>query len=320
MSNTIQVRVTGITPVAPKILEFTLTPVDGELLAFSPGSHVVVTMQGTTAEGKPKTWKNAYSLVGDPRDASRYVIAVRLQDESRGGSAFMHAQVSEGDTLEITPPANLFSPHWSAKHHVLIAGGVGITPFMSYLPEMKRQGASVELHYSYRGLQTGAYKEPLAENDSVTAHLYDGDSGQRCDLNAVLSKQPLGSHFYVCGPDALLDGVQKTAAELGLPASHIHYEAFAAPQAGAPFTVSITDSDQQILVSEDESLLEALENAGVIVPNLCRGGVCGQCRTTVVDGEPEHRDAFLSDTEKAENSCLMPCVSRARSNNLTLSI
>ena len=320
MSDAIQVRVAAIRTVAPQIREFTLAPVTGELYTFSPGSHVVVTMKGTDAAGKAKVWKNAYSLVSDGFDASRYVISVRLQDNSRGGSVFMHTQVSEGDILEITPPSNLFAPIWSAKKHVLIAGGVGITPFMSYLPEMTRRGAAMEMHYSFRSQQTGAYREALTSNDAVSVSCYDGDAGERVDLNAVLGSQPLGTHFYVCGPESLIEGVQDTAATLGLPATHIHFEAFAAPQPGQPFDVQIADSDLQIHVSEDESLLEALERSGVEVPNLCRGGVCGQCRTTVVEGEPEHRDTFLSDTEKSDNDCLMPCVSRAQSSRLTLSI
>ena len=319
MSDAIQVRVSTIRAVAPKIREFTLIPVDGEMHRFSPGSHVVVSMSGTDSEGNTKIWKNAYSLVSDGHDSSAYVIAVRLQDESRGGSVFMHTQVKEGDTLEITPPSNLFAPHWSAKKHVLIAGGVGITPFMSYLPEMKRRSAAMEMHYSFRSESTGAYREQLAADEQVSVEFYDGAEGERCDLNDVLSDQPLGTHFYVCGPESLLEGVQKSAEALGLPASHIHFEAFAAPQPGQAFSVQIEGSDLNIQVSEEESLLEALERSGVEVPNMCRGGVCGQCRTQVVGGEPEHRDSFLSDAEKAENDCLMPCVSRARSN-LTLSI
>ncbi|MBM94972.1 MAG: oxidoreductase [Oceanospirillaceae bacterium] len=320
MSDPIQVRVAAVRTVSPKIREFTLEAVSGQLFSFSPGSHVVVTMKGTNAEGKAKVWKNAYSLVSDGFDASRYVIAVRLQDESRGGSVFMHTQVKEGDTLEITPPSNLFAPVWSAKKHVLIAGGVGITPFMSYLPEMKRRGAATEMHYSYRGDATGAYREELQVDEQTPVTFYDGAAGERCDLKAVLGSQPLGTHFYVCGPESLIEGVQETAMELGLPSSNIHFEAFAAPQPGQPFAVQLEGSGLNIQVSEDESLLEALERSGVEVPNLCRGGVCGQCRTQVVDGEPEHRDSFLSDTEKADNDCLMPCVSRARSSSLTLSI
>ncbi|WP_221794087.1 PDR/VanB family oxidoreductase [Oceanobacter mangrovi] len=313
-----QVKVVAIRDVAPTIREFTLQGINGELTPFSPGAHVVVAMPGETAEGKAKTWKNAYSLLSDPRDSSTYKIAVRLQDQSRGGSVFMHTRVSEGDILEITPPANLFAPYWRAQKHLLIAGGVGITPFMSYLPELQRAGANFELHYSYRGNQTGAYAAELQQQLGDQVRCYDADAGERLQLAELLKQQPRGTHIYVCGPELLLDGVRQNAALLGYPDSLIHFEEFAAPQPGEPFSVTLESSGQKVDVGADESLLEALEASGVKVPNLCRGGVCGQCVTKLVDGEAEHRDAFLDDGER--QSCIMPCVSRAKSKGLVLGL
>ncbi len=313
-----RVKVTDIVEVAPTIKEFTLVAQNGELTPFSPGAHVVVSMKGENADGQPKQWKNAYSLLSDPRDTSAYKIAVRLQPQSRGGSVFMHSQVSEGDELEITPPANLFAPNWRAKKHLLIAGGVGITPFMSYLPELERMGASFELHYAFRGLQTGAYKTELIEQLGEQVHCYDADAGDRLQLAELLKSQPRGTHVYICGPELLIDGVRQNAALLGYPDSLIHFEEFAAPQPGSPFTVTLESSGAEVQVSSEESLLEALEANGVEVPNLCRGGVCGQCVTKVLDGDVEHRDAFLDERE--QDTCIMPCVSRAKSKSLVLGL
>lgn len=313
--DSIRVRVTGIEQVAPMIREFHLQAVSGELRPFSPGSHVVVEMPAT-----PRPHRNAYSLLSDPRDASSYRIAVRLQEPSRGGSVYMHEQVQLGDELKITPPANFFAPRWRASRHLLIAGGVGITPFMSYLPEMERQGADFELHYLYRGSQTGAYQEQLQARLGARCVRYDSDSGVRCDLHQLLSNQPLGTHVYICGPESLIAGVRETAQALGWPESQVHFEAFAAPQPGNPFEVELARSGKTLTVDGETSLLEALEEAEAPVTSLCRGGVCGQCATPVLAGEIDHRDEYLSAAEREKGNCIMPCVSRAKGKRLVLDI
>lgn len=314
-SDQIKVRVESIEQVAPMIREFTLKAVDGALYPFSPGSHVVVEMSGTD-----KIYRNAYSLLSDPNDTSEYRIAVRLQEDSRGGSEFMHQQVQEGAELLISPPANLFSPDWRAKKHVLIAGGIGITPFMSYLPELQRRKAAFELHYLFRSEQSGAYRDMLAETLGGQYFSYDADAADRCNVLDVLTSCSIGTHVYVCGPEKLIEAVQTTAEEMGWPKSIIHVEEFAAPKPGAPFTVELKSSGQSLEVGESESLLEALEAADIEVASLCRGGVCGRCLTPVAEGEIEHRDGFLTDEEKARKDCMMPCVSRANSERLVLDI
>ncbi|MGI1669950.1 MAG: PDR/VanB family oxidoreductase [Neptuniibacter sp.] len=314
-SEQITVKVTEIEQVAPSIREFTLVSVGEPLYAFSPGSHVVVAMPG---EGK--IYKNAYSLMSDPWDTDAYKIAVRLQDKSRGGSIYMHENVAVGDELKITPPANMFAPEWGAKKHVLIAGGVGITPFMSYLPELMRRDTDFELHYLYRGDVTGAYKSELTEELGSRYFGYDSNQNKKCDIATLFAERKLGTHFYICGPESLIHAVKTLAAEQGVPAAAIHYEEFAAPQPGEPFEVEIKSSGVVVPVGAEESMLEALEAANVEVPNLCRGGVCGQCICQVEEGEIEHRDHYLSETEKLSGSAVMPCVSRAKSKRLVIEI
>ncbi|WP_321277506.1 PDR/VanB family oxidoreductase [Thiomicrorhabdus indica] len=316
MSQTaITVKVSNIRKVAPTIREFTLTPVDGDFFPFSPGSHVVVEMP---AEGKKI--RNAYSLLSDPRYPQSYRIAVRLQPESRGGSIYMHEKVQLGDELIITPPSNLFAPDWRAKKHLFFAGGVGITPFMSYIPEMLRQNADFELYYMYRSTQTGAYVNELKEMLSNRLHAYDSAVSNRADIAKIMAECPQGTHIYICGPESLIETILKIGEKTGWPKSHIHYEAFAAPKPGKPFVAELKKSGKTVYVSEDQSLLEALEANDVEIPNLCRGGVCGQCMSTVIDGEVEHRDNFLSAEEKASNCCIMPCVSRSKTGRLNLDI
>ena len=309
----IKVTVADIRQVAPMIREFTFEAVDSVLPCFSPGSHIMVTM-----EHEGKCIRNAYSLCSDPFDSSSYKIAVRLQERSRGGSAFMHEHVKVGDSLSISTPVNYFVPDWRAKKHVLIAGGVGITPFLSYLYAFERQQLDFDLHYLFRSSQTGAYHQQLADKLGASYSSYDSDQSQRASINEILDKQPIGTHVYVCGPESLINDVEQTAKASGWPQSHIHYEVFAAPKPGKPFIAKINSSGMEIEVGPETSLLEALEAANVNVPNLCRGGVCGQCYTEVLSGEIEHRDNYLSDAEKASQKCLLPCVSRAVSTHLTL--
>lgn len=316
MSNTlIDVTVGECRQVAPAIMEFSLKSAGGPLPAFSPGSHVVVEMH----DGE-KTYRNPYSLLSDPRDSSQYRIAVRLQDQSRGGSVFMHSRVKAGSQLRITPPANLFAPAWQARKHILLAGGVGITPFMSYLPELQRRGAEFELHHLFRSSRTGAYDAELKASLGERYFAYDSACDSRCPVGELMRSQKPGTHIYICGPESLIEAVYETAAEIGWPLEHIHVEAFSAPAPGEPFEAVLSASGKTVSVGSDESLLEALEREDVAVPNLCRGGVCGQCLTKVVEGEIEHRDHFLSEDEKNSGQCVMPCVSRAKSRKLVLEL
>lgn len=314
------VRVASIKQVAPTIKEFVLEAASvSSLPAYSAGSHVVVLMENDKQESK-KVFRNPYSLLGDSDSERSYRIAVRLQDSSRGGSVFMHHSVKEGDKLTIKPPANLFAPYWRAKKHVLFAGGVGITPFMSYLPEMLRRSAEVEMHYMFHSNVTGAYQDELSKMLGDKLHCYDSDQSVRCQILPVMAAQPMGTHVYICGPDSLVQAVQSAADELGWPASAIHYEVFSAPEPGKPFVAELKRSGKRIEVGSEESLLDALETANVDIQSSCRGGVCGRCLTTVVDGKIEHRDHFLSKDEKSKQDCLMPCVSRAANGTLVLDL
>jgi ferredoxin-NADP reductase len=311
----IVVEVVAIEQVAPMIKAFTLQPAEGQLTPFSAGAHVVVEM----GEGEQR-YRNAYSLMSDPNDNRQYQIAVRLQEESRGGSIYMHEQVAVGDQLKISPPANLFAPEWRAKKHILFAGGVGITPFLSYVPVMQQRGAEFELHYMYRSQQTGAYSAELTEQLGDRCCCYDADQSSRCDIAVVMADQPLGTHFYICGPESLIEAVQATADELGIPAGAIHWEEFAGAKPGQPFTVELSRSGVELAVAANKSVLETLEAADIDIPNLCRAGVCGQCVCDVSEGEIEHRDAYLSDAEKQSGQRMMPCVSRAAGERLVLDI
>ncbi|MEP4558520.1 PDR/VanB family oxidoreductase [Cobetia amphilecti] len=314
MSRFMKARVAAVDQISSSVRRLTLVPIDGapSFTPFSPGSHIVL---GIPGEGR--VCRNAYSLISPPDDTSHYCIAVRRQPVSRGGSEAIHSRVQVGDELELSPPSNLFLPHWQARHHLMLAGGIGITPFLSYLPELARRGASWELHLRSQDLDAARFPEaaPYLASGNITQHRLE-----RPNLQALLARQPLGTHVYICGPQAMIDAVHAAAASLNWSLSRIHHEVFAAPMPGTPFTAVARNSEVEVEVGAEESLLEALERSGVETTSLCRGGVCGQCRVELLEGEAEHRDGFLNEQERASQCCVMPCVSRARSARLVLDL
>jgi ferredoxin-NADP reductase len=315
---TIEVEVTAVAQLTPLIKHFTLADSSGAPLpAFSGGSHVVVVMRAGA-----RVHRNPYSLLSPPNERSNYQIAVRRMEESRGGSQFMHDQVRVGSRLEIAHPVNLFALDKIARKHVLIAGGIGITPFLAQLEDLRGRGVPYELHYSVRSPEHAAFQEQLRARDGDRLHLYYDSAGQSIDFEALLSAQPLGTHVYTCGPAGMIQRVTDTARACGWPASHVHWEQFSAPPVGDAFEVFLARAKLGVRVLPDQSLLEAIEAAGVEVPYLCRGGVCGFCQTRVleVDGELLHHDHYLSDADKARGKSIMPCVSRANCKTLVLDL
>lgn len=310
------VIVTDIQALTPLVKQFTLETQDGsELAPFSSGSHTVVTM-----EGSAKVYRNAYSLVKHSENKQGYIISVRREDEGRGGSLFMHTEVVVGSKLEISTPYNLFAINKTARKHIMIAGGIGITPFIGYLKDLPFVTDNFELHYATRERAYAAYVDELERDLGDRFHLYCDDNNTTLNLRDLMNKQPLGTHVYVCGPQGMVDAVLQAGDELGWPAISVHYEIFKAPDPGAPFQVTLAKSKQTLQVRASETLLEVLENNNVDINWSCRGGACGLCRTTVIDGKVEHRDYFLSDEEKQANATIMPCVSRCKSDALTIDL
>ena len=317
-ADTIAVRVVDIETVTPQIRHFTFEPLaGGELPAFSGGSHVIVVMRGAQ-----RVYRNPYSLMSSPDELGNYQISVLRVENSRGGSAFMHDQVRIGSELEIAHPVNLFPLAKLGRKHLLLAGGIGITPFMAQLHDLRALNAPYELHYATRSPAHGAYCELLARAEAGRVRLYHDSEGRFIDIEGLLARQPLGTHVYVCGPAGMITRVLETARALGWPDSHVHYEKFAAPPTGEAFDAYLQKSGIDVHVAPDQTLLEAIEAAGVDAPYLCRGGVCGFCRTEVVavEGELVHNDHFLSVDEKASGKAIMPCVSRARCRKLVLNL
>lgn len=315
----IPVRVAKITPVAERVKRFRFERLDGQPMpTFSGGAHVIVSMND---DGHMR--RNAYSLMSPPHDCSAYEISVLRVEDSRGGSAFMHEKLAEGDEIKVSYPVNLFQPDWRGRKHLLIAGGIGITPFIAMMEQFTRAGANFELHYAVRSMDRGAYcRDLVARYGPHRIKVYSDAEGSSIPFARLLDSQPLGTHLYVCGPSGMIDGVLKAGIEAGWPEENLHSERFLSVQSGNPFSIELIRSGKTVQVGHHESMLEAIEAVGVDPPFLCRGGACGQCETGVAlcEGTLLHHDVYLTDDEKASGRKVMICVSRFEGRALHLEL
>ena len=313
------VRVAAITQVADKVKRFRLKRTDGESMPiFSGGSHVVVAMRDGDI-----LRRNTYSLMSSPRDSSAYELSILRVENSRGGSAFLHEKLKVGDTLVISQPINLFPFDVRGRKHLFMAGGIGITPFMAMMDQMTREDRSFELHYAVRNRKHGAYWKELAERYGAhRVKIYVDDENLFIPVDAILNTQALGTHLYVCGPEGMINGVLTKARQQGWPEQNLHFERFLAPPPGKPFRAVLKKSKKTIEVASHQSILEAVEAAGIDAPFLCRGGACGQCETGVIscDGTLEHNDHYLEPDDKKSGRKIMICVSRLKGQEIVLDL
>jgi len=312
----IPVTVAEVVTVNPLVKRFRFVRRDGApMLPFSGGAHVVVEMDD---HGTRRL--NPYSLMSAPDDTSGYEISVRRDDAGRGGSVYLHAHVTPGMQMVVSTPVNLFPTDTRARKHLLIAGGIGITPFVAQMAGLQARAGRFELHYSARSRELAAYADTLTALYGDRVNVYLDDQNQQINLGTLLQGQPLGTHLYVCGPKGMIAWVRTTAQTLGWPETAVHSEEFLAPPVGLPFTVQLAASGKTITVGPAQSLLEAIEAAGVLAPYLCRGGACGECETGVLacDGAILHNDHWLTDDQKVGQTRIMPCVSRFAGATLVL--
>ncbi|MER1984512.1 MAG: PDR/VanB family oxidoreductase [Solibacillus sp.] len=315
----IPVKVEQIIEETKSIKRFRFVPTEDEKLpAFTGGSHIQ-----TYVSNGDKVFEREYSLISDPRNRAFYEIAINKDPNSRGGSAFWHEQVNEGDELEISFPRNYFTLTPHAKHYAFYASGIGITPFLSMLQDIQF-GQTVELHYAARTPEECAFYEEIKEKyrDIVTFHFSRTENPNRLTPE-LMKEHRIGTHVYFCGPVGMVEEFRDAAFAYGYPERAIHFELFSTGLDNAnltPFEVSLKDSNKKIRVSENESLLEALLREGVNAPHACKIGGCGSCEVEVIDGEVEHRDRFLSEENKKQRRTILTCCSRAKDSNLTIKL
>ncbi|WP_414703633.1 PDR/VanB family oxidoreductase [Pseudalkalibacillus sp. SCS-8] len=256
-----------------------------------------------------------YSLINDPfQEKSEFTIAVKNVGTKEGGSAFLHHHVHTGDVIEASGPENFFPVRTEARHHLLLAAGIGITPFLSMMAFLKGMNQPFELHYSGSSEHECAFYSTIKENypDESTFYFMKREQKER-ELKKVLEDQPVGTHIYICGPSSFMDTYLSYCKNLGYPDENLHSERFRPAkitQKPYPFSVTEKNTGKTVQVQSNQSLLEALREEGIPVPYACRMGVCGTCEVNVCNGEVIHHDTFLTEDERKEK--MLTCVSRGK--------
>jgi ferredoxin-NADP reductase len=302
---------------ASDIVSFEFVAADGAALpAFTAGAHIDLHLPGGLVR--------SYSLVNDPAERHRYVVAVDKAADGRGGSAWMHSVPRPGDRFEATAPANDFPLYEDAPLSIFIAGGIGITPFVSMAARLNALGRPWRLHYAVRSPARAAYAREVEALDATGSGVdirYSSEGLGRMDIAAIVRDAPAGAHVYCCGPNGMLDTF--TAACAAIAPQRVHLERFAASQAaatGGGYEVVLHRTGRTLAVNDGKTLLDTLLDAGVDVQYSCSQGICGTCCTPVLEGQPDHRDDYLTAEEKQAGKAMMVCCSGSLTPRLVLDL
>lgn len=288
----------------------------GDLAGFSAGAHINLNLGINVSR--------SYSLINNPSERDRYLIAVQKELEGRGGSRWLHETARVGMPVQCSFPRNNFPLNENAKSTLFIAGGIGITPIWSMIQQLEALNRGWELHYRVRSRDRAPLIAELSSKDRTGAvNVSFGDEVHRDDfsLESIVGAAPSDAEFYCCGPTDMLKAFEKATEQI--ESSRIHLERFSADTEGAVnqgFVVRAVKSGVELEVAEGQTILEVLRDAGVDAPYSCEAGLCGECQTRVISGAPEHRDMFLTEDEKKSGDCIMICCSGSRSPILELDL
>lgn len=301
--------ITGRTSPAEGVVQLRLEGPD--LPAWEPGAHLDLVL--------PSGLVRQYSLCGDPADTGAYTVAVRLVEDGRGGSREVHTALREGREIEVHGPRNRF-PLTGAPAHLLVAGGIGITPILPMVRALAAAGADWRLVYGGRSRATMPFLDALERLDAGTGRVtvVPQDEAGHPDLTAALADTAEGTAVHGCGPEPLMEAV---AAALP-PGRTLHLERFSPRGDDAadrtPFEVELRRTGRTVPVAAGESVLSAVRAEVPYVAYSCEQGFCGTCRQRVLEGEVDHRDELLNDEERRDS--MLICVSRCRGERLVLDL
>jgi ferredoxin-NADP reductase/ferredoxin len=341
----LSVRVLSVRYEAEDINSYELVDLHGgKLPAFTAGAHIDLHFR----DGRIRQ----YSLCNDPRERHHYVVGILRDKAGRGGSVAIFEKVHAGRILTVSAPRNHFPLTEDADHHLLLAGGIGVTPMMAMMSQLRASNADFVLHYCTRSPERTAFRDRLAEPayaGRVKLHHDGGDPRNGLDIVALLRQVPPRTHLYYCGPPAFMAAVRIASAHW--PKGMVHFEYFKpssdlasalpAMSAGAStaaattsamhiagqgeaddipvgFQVCIRSTGAVYDVPNDKSIVQVLREYGLDVTTSCESGLCGTCRTRYLEGAPEHRDFILDDDEK--NQYVMICCARSKSQVLVLDL
>jgi ferredoxin-NADP reductase len=299
-------------PDGPGTRRLILQDPDGwPLPRWKPGAHLDLHVPGVG--------HRSYSMCGDTARADSWEIAVKRETQSPGGSAWVHEALNEGDTVAASMPRCTFPIASGATRHVMVAGGIGVTPFLAMAYEFERRGAEWALHVLSRGEPPcGTSLAGWARTRRV--RVYDTAKAPRPAWHELLGRDPApGLHAYCCGPQAMLDGFE--AATANWPAKTSSIEHFVPPtppaaEGARPYILRRSATGAEMEVEAGGSMLAALWELGAKVDASCEGGICGACEVRWLEGKPIHRDRVLAPERRRTH--LMACVAQCASERLVV--
>ncbi|MBO6947334.1 MAG: oxidoreductase [Rhodospirillales bacterium] len=302
-----------------EIKSFILRPSDPSVFqGIEAGAHIDLHIQGYVRQ---------YSLCNGPDERDILQIAVKKEPGSRGGSRAVHETIDTGDGVTISGPRNNFPLAPDAEAHLLIAGGIGITPLLSMARYLGAGSVPYRLVYFARSWDHVAFREELEtgimrEHTDIVTGLSPEETSR--ELQRIITDQSSSTHIYACGPQPLLDTVKNIAGQ-ERPSATLHFEYFSkepAPPSSddRSFDVVLQRSGKTFNVPADKSIAAVLHENGIDVPVSCEQGICGTCLTTVIEGEPDHRDEVLSDDMRDDGDLMALCVSRAKGDKIVIDL
>ena len=301
---------------AAGIAAFELVPITGVLPTFQPGAHIDVHL--------PNGLVRQYSITNGPGETSYYRIGVKLEPDSTGGSVCLHETVRQGDVLAISEPRNNFPLRRDSMRTVLVAGGIGITPLLSMAQTLDRMSLPFELHCFAQSADHLAFAEVVdGLGSSAVRHLGLSPAETVDQVRRLVAAHDEFTHLYVCGPGPMLEAVRQEAATAGWPDDHVHFEYFKNSNEiddSSTFEVALARSALTVTVGAGATILEVLREHGVPMPSSCEQGACGTCVAAVLEGEPDHQDVYLNESDHRAGDRIMTCVSRSRSDRLVLDL
>jgi tetrachlorobenzoquinone reductase len=277
----------------------------------APGAHIDVHLPGGIAR--------QYSLITADGDPRAFLIAIKRERASRGGSSYMHDSLRVGQTLEIGGPRNSFPLCEIAPHTVLIAGGIGVTAIWSMAQRLEKLGRSFEMHYACRDRKEAAFLEEIEDREEVRMHIDAECEGRHLDVLGIVARAQPGSHFYCCGPLPMLEAFE--AATASIPRDQVHVEYFAPKQMAAldgGYVVQLHRTGREFAIPKGKTILQVLRDGGVSAPYSCEEGICGACQVNVVSGVPDHRDSILSPSEQQSGKTMLICCSGSKTERLVI--
>ncbi|MFJ7271049.1 molybdopterin-dependent oxidoreductase [Streptomyces sp. NPDC099050] len=328
--------VTALTEVSTGIRALRLAPEDGGALPdYRPGQHLTVRAEHPDGTLQDPSDGRSYSLTGPALVNGRtdYGLAVR---HIPGGafSTRIHEELRVGDRLHLASPGGVFAiPTHTGNPVVLLAGGIGITPFLSYLETLAATGGTVPevvLHYGNNNAADHPFRDRLRELasripaltivDHYAAPGPDEVPGRDYDRIGFITAEDIDpgliarrARFYMCGPQPMLDALTAALSARGVPRFEVFSEKFRPARRevtvpdDAEYTVTFARSGRTAVWRKNDGPLLALgEAAGVAMPSGCRVGQCESCACGVLRGTAAH---LVTPSEDLPDTDVLTCQS-----------